>query len=231
MRYRYPAVAAAAAMVTVLAIWSGIASAQGGSAAQVAKRPTTGAHSAAAVRTAHVRPNGTKLLYSQYDNASGIITSQDFEVPFSTFDAQAADDFTVPTGQTWNVTQLDVAGAENNPVAEAEVILYSDAGGPSNILAIRNTHNVIDTSGALTIHFPAITLSPGTYWVGVTGTLDFTFHGQWYAGLRDVVNGSPAEWTNPGNGFNTGCTTFQPILTCLGATRDIMFDLRGHLAV
>ena len=54
------------------------------------------------------------VLYDQYDNATATppvdITSQDFEASFDAFDNQAADDFVVPVGETWNVTEVDVLG-------------------------------------------------------------------------------------------------------------------------
>src|SRR5438874_2268609 len=43
------------------------------------------------------------VLYDQYNVAGGnSITSQNFEPDYDAYDAQAADDFVVPTGQTWN---------------------------------------------------------------------------------------------------------------------------------
>jgi hypothetical protein len=38
------------------------------------------------------------------------IPSQDAETALDFFDSQAADDFIVPAGQTWQVTEVDVLG-------------------------------------------------------------------------------------------------------------------------
>ena len=38
------------------------------------------------------------------------IPSQDAETALDFFDSQAADDFIVPAGQTWQVTEMDVLG-------------------------------------------------------------------------------------------------------------------------
>jgi hypothetical protein len=35
-------------------------------------------------------------------------------------------------------------------------------------------------------------------------------------------------WEEPGNGFGTSCTTYQP-LSCVGKSGDLVFDLQGHL--
>src|SRR5437868_1270781 len=56
-----------------------------------------------------VAPNVT--LYDQYNNAGTNSTvSQDFEAANDAFDNQLADDFVVPSGQTWNVNEVDVQG-------------------------------------------------------------------------------------------------------------------------
>ena len=49
----------------------------------------------------------------------GGVTSQDFETVNDPFDTFTADDFVVPAGQTWNITEVDVAGE------------YSLGGGPA----------------------------------------------------------------------------------------------------
>jgi len=61
-------------------------------------------------------PTPQSVLYDQYDNFATKepinIPSQDAETALDFFDSQAADDFTVPAGQTWQVTELDVLGAK-----------------------------------------------------------------------------------------------------------------------
>jgi hypothetical protein len=230
MRNRYLALTIAVTSALALAAWSGIAAGANSTATKTAKRPSLAAHGHASV--ARARPAALRLLYSQYGTPSGSIPAQDFEIYYSTFDAELADDFTVTGGQTWKVQQLDVAGFETGgPVTQATVVFYTDGGGsPDAFIAIRSSHNVTDASGALSIKFPAVTLPSGTYWVGVAADMDFTFHGQWYGALQSAIAGNPAEWENPGDGFGTGCTSYAP-LTCLGFSNgDVVFDLMGHLA-
>src|SRR5205823_5160424 len=77
-------------------------------------------------------PNVT--LYDQYNNAAANSTSsQDFETAFDAFDDQVADDFVVPSGQTWQVNEVDVAGVYFNcttcgPAASFNVYFYQNSG-------------------------------------------------------------------------------------------------------
>ena len=50
------------------------------------------------------------VLYDQYDNASVIGTLSATFTDFSPFNSDLADDFVVPTGQTWNVQSIDADG-------------------------------------------------------------------------------------------------------------------------
>ena len=64
------------------------------------------------------------ILYDQTDNpaptpppppSNGVITSQDYEPKFDNYDSFAADDFVVPEGQIWNITEVDVIGESSEP--------------------------------------------------------------------------------------------------------------------
>ena len=230
MRHRFMVLATALTTVAAIATWSGIAAgAQGSSRAKVGKHPTLSAHIKRHAGTA-VHPTNLKLLYSQYGGIDSILSTQDFETAFSPYDSEIADDFTVPAGQTWKVQLLDVNGQENGgPVGDASVSFYADAGGPyGGVIAIRRSHKITDSAGALSIKFSAVTLGPGTYWVGVHGDKDYVFNGQWWAAVQNTVTGSMAYWENPGNGFGSGCTSLQPV-SCVGYNGDMSFDLQGHL--
>jgi hypothetical protein len=68
------------------------------------------------------QPRAPKVvLYDQYDNGSGAATSsQDFEAANDPFDSFNADDFVVPAGQTWNITEVDAQGAYFNGAGPAD---------------------------------------------------------------------------------------------------------------
>jgi hypothetical protein len=174
------------------------------------------------------------VLYDQYDNATGAAyTSQDFETAFDAYDNQAADDFVVPAGETWNIDQVDVAGqySTGGPAAAFHVFIYSDAGG----LPGTNVYTALDqtysdggtgTDFVITLSSPA-TLTEGTYWVSVQSRQDFGTAGQWFWNDRSVQSGNPAAWQNPGGGFGTGCTTWGVRGTCIGGAPDHVYRLSG----
>ena len=57
------------------------------------------------------------------------------------FDSFAADDFVVPAGQTWNITEVDVAGEYSvggGPAASFNVFFYADCATlPGTLVATR----------------------------------------------------------------------------------------------
>ena len=187
---------------------------------------------------AAVSPSIPPVLYSQNDNPQGLsLNGQDYDVQFSTFSLQEADDFTITGGQTWKLQQIDVAGVDHGPgVPFATVEIYADAGGvPGSEVAVAMRKPVAEVDGDLTIKLGttgAITLGAGTYWLSVYSDMDFPTHAQWYWSARSVQNGNPAAFQNPGNGWGYNCPSWSGMLTCVPdiGGPDLMFDLRGHLA-
>jgi len=147
------------------------------------------------------------VLYDQYDNAgTNATSSQNFEAGFDAFDDELADDFVVPSGDSWDVNQVDVAGVYFNgpgPVNSVNVVFYNNSSGlPGSVVATRNGLSVTDSAGSFVIPIPsAVTLGPGTYWVSVQANMDFGCCGQWGWTDRTVQSTSAAAWRNPGGGF------------------------------
>ena len=56
----------------------------------------------------------TVTLYDQYDNASGVATLSATFTDFIDFGADDADDFVVPSGETWTVESIDADGVYFN---------------------------------------------------------------------------------------------------------------------
>src|SRR2546430_12101681 len=72
------------------------------------------------------------VLYDQYDNAGANATFSGTFTDFTGFDADLADDFVVPGGQTWNVDSIDADGVFFNgfgPANSFNVFVYSDSDG------------------------------------------------------------------------------------------------------
>ena len=176
-------------------------------------------------------------LYDQY-NSAGIewISSQDFELAWNAFDSFAADDFVVPTGSTWTITQVEVDGEYFNgsgPASAVNIFIFSDSGGvPGSLVNGFGSLTATPGPGAgdFVISTPPIVLIPGTYWISIQAIQDFTPNGQWGWTDRTVTSYNSAVWQNPGDGFSTGCTTWSYRgLTCGFASGepDQVFRLSG----
>src|SRR5262245_35524345 len=182
-------------------------------------------------------PKAAVALYNQLSNPApvpGGVTSQNFETANDTFDGEAADDFVVPAGQNWTVTTLDVQGeysVSGGPAVTFNVAFYANGANlPGAAIASRSAQAYVNTSGDFAITFTqAVTLSPGTYWVGVQSNQDLA-NGQWFWDNRTVTSNQGAAWRNAGNGFGTGCTGFGRKTTCLGGQNgpDQLFKLTGY---
>src|SRR5207237_9290093 len=114
-------------------------------------------------------PNVT--LYGQLNNPGTLSTgSQDFETANNAFDDFTADDFVVPGGQTWNITEVDAQGVYFNgagPAASFNVFIYQDSGGlPGTNVYTATGQSYVDNAGVfqVTLSVPAV-LTSGPYWL------------------------------------------------------------------
>jgi hypothetical protein len=174
------------------------------------------------------------VLYDQSGNDAGnATTSQNFESAFDVYDNMGADDFTVPAGMTWKVSQVNITGAYYNGsglAASQHITIYKDKGGkPSSVVAdFPGLMGKDNGTGSFSIKLPStVKLKAGTYWISSQIDMDFTVGGQWGWQLQTVVAGTGPMWVNPGNGFGTGCTKWSDAGTCLGSPGDHMFTLIG----
>jgi len=184
----------------------------------------------------NIQTKGLKTLYSQNTNNGGVgLVSQMFGSSYPTYDSQGADDFVVPTGKKWDITEVDVTGVYFNgagPATSENVYFYADSSGAPGTL-VKSFLNVAGTdngTGSFAITLPKKGMKlkkAGTYWVSVQANLAYKAGGEWGWEDNSVQTGSEAHWQNPGNGFATGCTSWTDIETCLGYGPDLMFDLKG----
>jgi Kelch motif protein/galactose oxidase-like protein len=179
------------------------------------------------------------VLYDQYDNATieepVEIISQDAEIAFDFFDSQAADDFVVPAGETWEISEVDVLGRYDGPgPAESFHVFFYDNGAgnlPGNLIESRPANPYTGNSDfVITLSSPVI-LSEGHYWVSVQSRQDIQTAGFWLWHNRDVQSHVSAAWQNPGGGFPTGnCLIWFRKVACLNlgqAAPDQVFRLVG----
>lgn len=126
------------------------------------------------------------LLYDQLGAGSSSVPSQ-YTFLFEGFsDAVAADDFSVPPGQTWTITQLVVEGEyrNNTQVNGWNVNIYEDDGGkPGGGYAGLPVTLLTDIEGDLTFTVNPFTLPAGRYWLAVKAYVN---------GVEPEPN--PTEW-------------------------------------
>src|SRR5690349_4224495 len=220
-----------ACAVLLLALGIGL----GGTRAAPSGQASTGQASA---------PNAPNaLLYSQLDSpaitATDHVNSQDYENFLNTSDDQAADDFPIPAGVTWSITQVvflgEASSAANQP-ASFNVYFYTSTGTlPGNTqiytaTAQTFTRNNATNTYTVTLTTPATLNGGATYWVSVQGVLNYGFNArQWFWRNRTVQSNSPAAWRNPGGGQpNVSCTVWTVKTACFpGTSPDQAFQLNG----
>ena len=162
------------------------------------------------------------VLYDQYDNFATKepvnIPSQDAETALDFFDSQAADDFTVPAGQPWQITEVDVLAEydSDGPAASFHVYFYQNGAGdlPGLLVASRLENPYTGNSDFVITLTEPVTLPEGHYWVAVQARQDITQAGFWLWHNRTVQSNSGAAWQNPGNGFGTGCVVWVRKTAC-----------------
>jgi hypothetical protein len=191
-----------------------------------------------------VRPvDPDQVIYDQLaDISQAAVSSQNFEAAYNSFDTQAADDFFVPPGQTWQITDIDVAGVYSvtGSAHSVNVVFYLDSNQQLSLPAapIITQTSIVPIDGlqhgsfSILLDTPVV-LQQGHYWVSVQSNQDFTTNGQWFWRLRSANSNSTVAWRNPGGGFNrSGCLDWGPYL-CSPAQmiRDLAFRLGGAINV
>lgn len=177
------------------------------------------------------------VLYRQNrkDEGVGVVSGNFTCGSYSpTYNAQGADDFIIPAGQTWIVREVDATGQYFNgygPTNGESVYFYHEGHGkPGRQRAAFPNLVGTDTNGDFAITLPGkgIRLRAGHYWVSVVTNVDFVDGGgEWGWELTKRQHNDPAMWQNPADGFGTGCTTWNTLDNCVGSSGDFMFALRG----
>src|SRR5437870_3426661 len=197
---------------------------------QESSRVTSGATGGTPVRTLRMPLYPQVILYDQYDNDlnNGIVSADRTDDP--PLSAEAADNFVVPGGQTWTITEVDIRSPAGFPTPTSFAVhFYTDASGLPGTevyvatgLAVTGNPDYI-----ITLTTPAV-LTSGTYWVSAVGTITGF---NWYWEGRSVTsNGFATAWRNPGGGYGLGCTDWARLQDCLGFSwPDQMFRIVGTI--
>jgi len=234
MRFRIFSVVAGLALAVALTVAVGTAGSARGISAFSKGQAAAPAASA---------PDALATLYDNSTNDSGIgIVSQNFESSFDAYDSRGADDFTVPGHHKYKVKQVVAYGVYFNgsgPAASVNVTFYTTKKGKPNESVIKKNYSAVaiasDSGGTFTVKLPTTAaLSGGTgsgkkYWVSVQANMDFSSGGEWGWETSTNAPGTEAQWENPGDGFGTGCTTYNNLTTCIpsGEGPSFMATLKG----
>jgi hypothetical protein len=168
-------------------------------------------------------------IWNQYNNPATQpplgIGSQKFEPAMAAFDDQAADDFVVnvpPPPSFLYVSGVRVMGeysAGGGPASAFNVYFYTNRAGHlpgTGVAAFLNRPYTGTTPPEFVINLPnPFCMGRGTYWVSVQARQDLNPNGQWYWHNRTVQSNAGAVWQNPGDGYGTGCITWNRKNACM----------------
>jgi hypothetical protein len=175
-----------------------------------------------------------QVLYSQNSDSSfAYVNSQNYTSGVTADNDQSADDFIVPSGKTWKITEVDVTGCCSGTSSITEnVYFYKDNDGTPGKLVKHGSFTNLSGTGNPNFAISlgnGVKLKPGHYWVSVVVNCNSGDGCGWGWGVRSTIANDPALWENPGNGRDTGCTTWTTFETCFGSAYagDLMFELQG----
>jgi len=177
------------------------------------------------------------VLYDQSDNDNGQgIVAQNFETENDLYDSEAADDFKVPAGKIWKITEIHVNGTYFDGAGSADsfnVTFYSSRKGKIDklIQSCPNASYYYDTQFDFGSEYVKckVKLTEGGYFVAVQANMDFSVGGEWGWLTNNTIRHKPSLWRNPTDGFQIGCVDFEVTATCIdsGEGGDYPFALYG----
>ena len=146
-----------------------------------------------------------------------------------------ADDFVVPGGETWTITEVDALGLQFGAgAATFNVAFYTNGAGNLPDTQVYSTNNGTYTTNGMdwVITIPAAILTPGTYWVMVQGNGSNVPFNSWFWTGRSVQSNDTAAWQQPGNAYGRNCITWERKPICFSEipnNPDQVFRLVGTI--
>jgi hypothetical protein len=165
-------------------------------------------------------------------STTGIVSGEWLGLPAGSNTVQCADDFVIPAGETWDITEVLAPGFYSAGLADNWKIefLTDAAGTPGTVIETR----VVPASGDTVMGtFPTVTLGEGTYWISVMGSNNTAstlaeFRWNWYSSEDPGVGLEPH--LNDLAGFfggTAGWVTFTSL--GIGQYANLMFQIYGEL--
>ncbi|GAA4110164.1 hypothetical protein GCM10022393_07110 [Aquimarina addita] len=174
---------------------------------------------------------------SIYEQTNAIISSLPSQ-NFLDFGAvvQAADDFTIPEGNVWNVDRIIAfGGANGTPIFDSVSIeIYEDTNGIPGA-SIYNSGAIAPVSEldspTLSITLPeAVRLESGNYWISIYVNVAFDGENQWFWSSQNNEVGAESQWIDVANLFGVGATEWIPASVALGRDPlDQTFQIFGDI--
>lgn len=159
-------------------------------------------------------------IFEQNDVIISSAPSQNF-LDFSAL-AQAADDFTIPEGNTWNIERIVAfGGANGSPIFNsATIAIFNDNGGTPGE-EVYNSGDILPISDLdnsnLNIELPeAVTLESGDYWISIYVNLAFGTGNQWFWSSESNKIGEVTQFRDVANLFGTGAIDWTPTTIAFG---------------
>ncbi len=167
-------------------------------------------------------PTGSTVLYDQTSGMPGAVVPVDnFTAFYANYSSQGADDFIVPTGESWAIDGFVIPfgqpGNASGVPAAADVLVLADdgSGHPTGAVVCDRTGTPGTAAGGnftLTLAIPC-ELTEGSYWLELAfANVTFGTVAGW--AVRAPIAGQAAQWQNPGGTYGTPCDTWEDFATC-----------------
>jgi hypothetical protein len=174
-----------------------------------------------------------EVLYSHTGKWLAGVVSTDWDGGYDEMDIRIADDFTVPEGAIWKISEVHAyggMGSAGGELVSANITFFKDRNGkPGKVVAELPAAPIaknIDGNFAVVFASP-VKLKAGHYWLSVQGkTKEVGTVWMWNASKG--FSGGRAVIQNPGDGYELGCRDWTPIKDCISPMPgDQMFELLG----
>ena len=215
----------------------------GASVIRSATRPVRAPFAILALLTRAV--HGDSLLHEQFDGCSGLYPVSQYVVSDPYYEFRIADDFIVPPGADWSISQVAAEGGFFGGgflPASFDVYFYDDASGsPGAALAAcanpaTSYNNLLDFF-VVSLATPCV-LSGGatrkTYWVSLQARVPDVSFADWGWHSRALTSGNASRIEYPGGVKGDACKSWRLKSDCLASESpypDQCFGLAGDSPV
>lgn len=154
--------------------------------------------------------------------------SQDFAAPDDAYDSEIVDGFTIPKDEDWRLTAVRGIGVDGNTTRVRVTVYTPDlrpgSHPPGTVLFTRegtaappNYELALDNAPRFRGDF---------YWLSIQA-VGGAQSGGWRWSQRSDTLGNP-WFSNPGDGYGTGCTAFKQLGACWGVNGSMQYMLFGE---